>query len=253
MNPLITIITACYNSEHFLERSIQSVLAQTYENIEYIIIDGDSTDGTVAVIKKYEDRIHHWISEKDLGVYDAWNKGIKMSKGEWITFIGSDDVLYPDAMEKYVAFLNNSKEEYDYVSSKMHIIGTKGEMVRTLGKAWNWSEFRTSFIVAHPGSLHARAYFQKYGTYDPSFKICGDYDMLLRAGEALKAGYLNYDTIRMSLGGLSDTSKVFDETYKAMRYTAGVSAVEAKLVIFKLWAKYYIKHFFRFFNIYIKK
>ena len=89
--PLVSIVTVVYNGENFLEETIKSVINQTYENIEYIIIDGGSTDGTVDIIKKYEDKINYWVSEKDAGIYDAMNKGIEAFKGDYINFLNAGD------------------------------------------------------------------------------------------------------------------------------------------------------------------
>ncbi len=93
-NPLVTIVTVSYNVVSTIERTILSVVNQTYSNIEYIIIDGGSTDGTVDIIKKYMDKIAYWVSEPDKGIYDAMNKGILMAKGQWINFMNSGDYLY---------------------------------------------------------------------------------------------------------------------------------------------------------------
>jgi len=92
-NPLISIITVVYNGEKYLEETIQSIINQTYSNIEYIIIDGDSTDGTLEIIRKYEDKIDYWISERDEGISDAFNKGKNLCQGKYHIFINSDDVL----------------------------------------------------------------------------------------------------------------------------------------------------------------
>ncbi|MDH5645697.1 MAG: glycosyltransferase, partial [Candidatus Heimdallarchaeota archaeon] len=89
--PLVTIITAVLNGVDTLERTILSVISQSYTNIEYIIIDGGSTDGTIDIIRKYEHAIDCWVSESDTGIYDAWNKGVRLSNGEWIAFLGADD------------------------------------------------------------------------------------------------------------------------------------------------------------------
>ena len=93
-NPLISIITVVYNGEKYLEETIQSVINQTYDNVEYIIIDGGSTDGTIEIIKKYEENINYWVSEKDSGIYDAMNKGIKIANGKWINFMNAGDIFY---------------------------------------------------------------------------------------------------------------------------------------------------------------
>lgn len=90
-NPKVSVVTICYNSVQFIEKTIQSVLSQTYPNIEYIVIDGGSTDGTKEIIEKYSSRISYWCSEKDRGIYDAMNKGIRKATGEWINFMNSGD------------------------------------------------------------------------------------------------------------------------------------------------------------------
>ena len=121
--PLVNIITVVYNGEKYLEHTIQSVIRQTYDNIEYIIIDGGSTDGTVDVIKKYEDRIDYWVSEADKGVYDAMNKGVSAANGQWIYFLGSDDILF-DSIHKISNKLNNQYDAVygDVYMPKRHIL-----------------------------------------------------------------------------------------------------------------------------------
>ena len=106
LNPKISIVTACLNSESTIEKTIKSVLGQSYDNIEYIIIDGGSTDGTLDIINKYKDKLSYIVSEKDNGIYDAFNKGLKIFKGELIGFVNSDDYLLPDAMNILCKYYN---------------------------------------------------------------------------------------------------------------------------------------------------
>lgn len=111
--PLISIITVVYNGEKYLEQTIQSVINQTYKNIEYIVIDGGSTDGTLDIIKKYEEHISYWVSESDKGLYDAMNKGIGVAKGELIGMINSDDWYELEAVEIMAeAYKNNPTKVY---------------------------------------------------------------------------------------------------------------------------------------------
>lgn len=133
--PLITVVTVVFNGEKTLEQTIQSVVNQTYDNVEYIIIDGASTDRTLDIIKKYEDKIDYWQSESDKGIYDAMNKGIGLAKGEFLIFLGADDLLFsPNLMKDFSnqkldinfnyygdVYFNEHRVIYDYKFSKMKL------------------------------------------------------------------------------------------------------------------------------------
>jgi glycosyltransferase involved in cell wall biosynthesis len=213
--PLITVITAVFNCHQHIEQAILSVINQSYSNIEYIIIDGGSTDGTVDIIRKYESHINYWISEQDNGVYDAWNKGILHSHGKWISFLGADDIYLPNAIEEYV-FLINKYKNIQYISSEVRLISPAGKSLRTIGKAWNWPDFERYMNIAHVGSLHARSMFNERGLYNLDFKIAGDYEFLLRFNSSLRAIFLNNITVEMHVGGVSnEKTMVFVESAMA--------------------------------------
>ncbi len=93
--PVVSVITSVYNGAEGIERTIRSILAQNYPGVEYIVVDGGSGDGTVEILKRYNDSIDYWVSARDKGIYDAWNKGVQLAKGEWIAFLGSGDVYLP--------------------------------------------------------------------------------------------------------------------------------------------------------------
>lgn len=226
----ITVITAVFNGAETIEKSILSVIGQTYDNVEYIVIDGGSTDGTQEIIKRHEHAIDYWISEPDTGIYDAWNKGVQQAKGEWIAFLGADDVFVDGALQAYAESISaRSDRQLQYMSSKVNLV-SDGRVIRTIGQPWVWSIFRKHMNVAHVGSLHHRELFEQYGLFDTSYRICGDYEFLLRFREALKAGYLDQITVNMSIGGISSTSpKVFSETTQAKIITGGRAFIPAHL------------------------
>lgn len=252
-SPLISIITATFNSEKVLRCFLDSVQKQNFSDYELIIIDGESTDQTIDIIKQYTPNVvNTWISEKDNGVYDAWNKGLKLAKGEWITFIGSDDILLPDAFETYAEFLNKEENKgLNFLSSRLEMIDHKGKFVRELGWAWEWEKFRKMCNIAHPGALHHRSLFDIYGNFDTSYKICGDYDFLLRVGKNLRAAYINKITLKMSIGGLSDTKGLMKEVYTAITKTGDVSKYEAIQQYILQHIKFYVKHLLRKFDLHI--
>jgi glycosyltransferase involved in cell wall biosynthesis len=226
---VVTVITATFNAAQHIEKTILSVLNQSYNNVEYIIIDGGSTDGTLDIIRKYQHAIDYWISEPDKGIYDAWNKGICLSQGEWIAFLGADDILLKEALQSYVALIAsyyNSPPEY--VSSRVNLIsGTK--VSRTIGQQWRWKAFRSWMNVAHVGSLHSRSLFERYGLYDTSYRICADYEFLLRPGASLRSAYMDSITAYMRIGGISNSLQALWEAERAKVSTGGRSVVASRI------------------------
>lgn len=232
MRPTFSIIIAVFNGEKTIERAIASVLNQSYSNFELIIIDGDSRDNSKEIIKKYNQYIKYWVSEPDQGVYEAWNKGIKQSSGEWISFLGADDELYRDALYNYHQYIRaRSNTALDYVSSKVALV-SEGRIFRIFGERWNWKKFRYSMQVAHVGSIHHLNLYQRYGIYDESYKIVGDYEFLLRVGNKLNAGYIDAITANMCPGGISDSYRAILEAARAKFFTARISMI---LVILGAW------------------
>ena len=170
----ISIITICYNSAEFFAEAIESVLSQDYENFEYIIIDGGSTDGSVDIIRKYEDRLAYWVSEPDDGLYDAMNKGIEQATGDIIGMINSDDYYFPGTFQKVAeAFEGKNLEENIFWGDIMH-----GDE-RVLG--WrDWNVKRGAF-APHPSMFCPKKIYDQIGMYDTRYKILADYDFMYRA------------------------------------------------------------------------
>lgn len=234
--PLITIITAVFNAQKTLAATIESVINQSYDNIEFIIVDGGSTDASVDIMRKYDQYIDYWVSQPDAGIYDAWNRGVKLASGDWLAFLGADDAYLSGAIDGYVDFLaNHPSGTLEFVSSKVSLVKDT-KVLREVGHAWRWSIFRQYMGVAHVGAMHRRTLFEKYGLFDDSFKICGDYELLLRPRDRLGADFFDEVTVNMEVGGVSDTNvRVFDEAARAKILSGKRSVLLSHLE--KHWAK----------------
>lgn len=201
--PKITIIMAVYNRVDKIEQSISSIVNQTYENLECIIIDGGSTDGTVDIIKKYDDKIAYWCSEPDAGIYDAWNKGIVHAMGEYINFIGSDDALYDDSsITNIVTQLN---ENVDVLAGNIVLVYEKNgfEILMNNDKIKNQSNYNGGCILTQ-GTLIKRTIFDKY-RFDTSYKIAADYKFFLQYyyDESVRIKFIDDVIQYFSDGGVS--------------------------------------------------
>jgi glycosyltransferase involved in cell wall biosynthesis len=200
--PVVSIITVVFNGADVLEGTIQSILEQTYDNIEYIIIDGNSTDGTMEIIRKYQDSIANWITEPDRGIYDAMNKGIAMASGEWINFMNAGDTFYQS---------NTIESIYTTCDPKADIIFGAQELVypdrftvvkrtRPLRDVWKGN------ICWHQ-SLFVRTALLKHRPFDLSYEICADFDFLLYAFMHKKAFHDSGQIVsKILLGGFSDNN-----------------------------------------------
>ncbi|RZJ52090.1 MAG: glycosyltransferase [Flavobacterium sp.] len=202
----ISIITVCYNSEATLEDTIKSVAAQTYDNIEYIIVDGNSKDNTLNIVEKYPDVITKWISESDKGLYDAMNKGIAMATGDYIGILNSDDTFYePQTLEKLADFLKNNNIDActgDIVQHK------NGRIIRRYSsKNWTPEKLKIGFMAPHPSIFFKRSLFEKYGDYTLGYKIASDYELIIRyfLKNEISWKYSNLITTSMAVGGASSS------------------------------------------------
>ncbi len=202
-NKLVTIITAVYNGKQFLEYAIKSVKMQTYSNIQYIIIDGGSTDGTQEIIKKHTDFIDVWISEKDEGIADAWNKGLKLAKGEIIGFLNADDYYANDSISKVVEAIDTNQNCVTYGETVWIDRETGKELTRHNYK-FNPETIYNGFAFCHTSCFVTKGIYDKLGGFDIKYKIAIDTDFLLRC---LKNG-INFKHIDnatyMRNGGLSE-------------------------------------------------
>lgn len=200
--PFITVITVVRNGANTIRNTIRSVAQQTFRDFEYLVVDGASTDDTVRVLESETDSIDCWISEPDSGIYSAWNKAVRMARGQWIAFLGADDSYYPTALSDYADAMM-SLSNVHYVSSRIDL-AKGGEVVRTIGSPWGWPAFSRYMTVAHVGSMHHRSLFEQYGMFDEAYRICGDYELLLRPRDQLRTAFIDRITAQMTLGGISN-------------------------------------------------
>ena len=225
--PLVTVITAVFNGQPYLAECLDSVLQQDYPNIEHIVFDGGSTDGTLEILRHYDDRIAFWKSEPDRGVYDAWNKALSEAQGEWICFLGADDEFLPGAVSAYMR-LAHKHPEAEYLNSRERWVHPDGYQ-RTRGKPWTWPGIMRQMCMAHVGSMHRRSLFDRLGMYDRSFGTASDYELLLRARGSLKTAYMPVVTVMMRAGGMTDSRASLADATRAKIATGGRNATLAKL------------------------
>lgn len=180
-NPCITVITACLNSAATIEKSIKSVLSQTYKNIEYIIVDGGSNDGTLEIIRKYDEYLDCVISEKDNGVYDAMNKGINLAKGSILYFLNADDELYDETVFDIVINTFRRFPYVDVIYGNAKLIYPDGEEADAIyPKNLAWGHFRNR-TLCHQSMFTKRSAFKKVGLYELEYTIAADYAWILKS------------------------------------------------------------------------
>jgi len=203
-----SIITVCFNSEEFIRTAIESVLSQDYVNIEYIVIDGNSTDATVSIVKEYTDKIVHLVSEPDMGIYDAMNKGIALASGDVIGILNSDDFYPHTHVLSDVAHCFETKQEIDIVLGNVDYVHMMELNVAV--RYYSSSRFvpwklRFGLMPAHPGAFIKKSAYMNVGQYKLGYKIAADFDMFVRIFMHDKATYitLNEVVVRMRVGGVS--------------------------------------------------
>jgi glycosyltransferase involved in cell wall biosynthesis len=239
--PLVTVVTSIFNGQPYVAGCLESVLRQDYPNIEHIVVDGGSSDGTVEVLRQYDDRIALWMSEPDRGIYDAWNKALLEARGEWICFLGSDDELLPGTVSAYME-LAAQNPQAEYLSSRVKVVRASG-FAKIIGSPWTWEVFSRKMCTAHPGSMHRRSLFDRLGTYNISYSIVGDYELLLRAQNQLKTAFMPDVTAMIRYGGISYTRNAIAEQARAKIATGGRNKLLALAEMQYENAKYFLRPF----------
>lgn len=218
----VSIITVVFNNEKTISDTIKSVLNQTYHDIEYIIVDGKSTDDTLKIIKSYGSKINIVISEKDYGIYDAMNKGVAIASGDVIGFINADDMLYDKHCIKKI--INNFNEDIDVVYGDKTYVNRndKSKLVR-YWKAGNFEKkkYKYGWMTPHLSTYIKKKIYDRYGAFDTRFKIAADYELMLRFfyKNNLKIKYIPEIIVKMRVGGISNNSflNVVTSNYEAYK------------------------------------
>jgi glycosyltransferase involved in cell wall biosynthesis len=245
-NLTVSIITVTYNNVSTITETINSVLAQSYPDIEYVIIDGSSTDGTVAVVNSYGKKITKFISEPDYGIYDAINKGIRFASGDILGVLNSDDFFYDDNVIERIAaaFIDT---DIDAVFGDVQFVdplNTKKVVRYYSSKHFSTAKFRFGFMPAHPSFYVKRELFEKFGYYKTDYKIAADYELLIRFLHVNKIAckYLEMPFIIMRMGGISNKS-VFSNFTLNKEIARACKENGIKTNIFFIYSKYFTKIF----------
>lgn len=232
---LFSIITVCFNSEKTIERTIQSVLHQSFKDYEYIIVDGASGDKTIDIIHKYEPLFKgkmKWISEPDQGIYDAMNKGIKAAKGELVGIVNSDDYYELDALSKIM----QAYKGYDY-SIIYGLLRTVSEGKEVMVYLKN-HEFLEKDMIAHPACFVTRKIYEKYGMYSLKYPYSADYEFMLRMKKEREIRFIeSYEVIsNFSLDGASGSVRAYRDTLRLQHEYHLIGSKEYWVKMLKSWA-----------------
>lgn len=201
----ISIITVCFNSAETIEDTIKSVLSQNYKDIEYIVVDGGSTDGTIDIVKGYGDKIGVFLSEPDKGIYNAMNKGIRLSTGDIVATLNGDDVYADESIVgQMVEFIQSNGFDAGY-GDLVYIDNTNTGHIKRYWKTGQYKKgaFCYAWVIPHPTFFCRKDVFEKFGYFNDNLQIAADFELMLRFIERhqIKVGYLPKVIVKMRTGG----------------------------------------------------
>lgn len=202
---LVSVVVATLNSAHTLPACLSSISSQSHRRREIIVVDGGSYDGTPEVLRGARSELAHSISEPDQGIYDAWNKGVRVARGEWICFMGADDEFSDrDALAALARAAAQSEGER-IVYGRANLVTRKGTVAQTIGKPWRDArqELFDGFMLPQTATLHYRTLFEEFGSFDRSYRVAGDYEFLLRELVVREALFVDRVVANVRLGGVS--------------------------------------------------
>ena len=208
LNPLISVITATYNAAQALPYTMQSICKQSFEDFEWIVMDGGSTDGTTDLLEECA-RISYWRSERDRGIYDAWNKAVRQARGQWVIFIGAGDEFASDTvLEEIAPILTVAFPAHSVVYGKVELVGERDRnLIEIVDRPWDrikgkWQLYRP-VVPVHPETFQHRSLFVGEEPFDLRFSIASDTHFLLKAFQEKEPLYIPLLIDRMTVGGVS--------------------------------------------------
>lgn len=235
--PRLSIVIATRNAAAILEHCLHSIIGQHYGNWELLVADGGSSDGTVELIRRYEDHVAWWESRNDGGIYDAWNTALEHATGEYVCFLGADDAWH-DASTLERVFAAIGDDAFDLVTGRGVLVDRAGRGTHLFGNPWDYRKLMRRMTICHPGALHRRDLFRRFGTFDASYRISADYDFLLRLPANLRSLHLDVPLVDVADQGLSRDRRwlMLAERYRAQSSCERIGRTRATLnFLDKLW------------------
>jgi glycosyltransferase involved in cell wall biosynthesis len=242
----ISIITVCFNSAGTIKDAIASVLSQDHPDVEYIIVDGSSKDGTIEIIRSFGNKVTQWISEPDAGIYDAMNKGIAIATGDIVGMLNSDDFYFNSSVLSRVAQAFEDPDTQAVFGDLIFVDPSDLEkVVRTYSsRKWHPGKFAWGYMPAHPTFFVRRKHYDLTGPFETDYKIAADYEMLIRMlyVNRLSYKYLGFNMVKMRRGGVSSNglrSNIIlnEEIIRACRKNG------IRTNMLKVYSKYFVKIF----------
>ena len=224
--PRVSILVATWNCGPQLAQFLESLAAQSWRDWQLLLLDNASSDGTAGLVEAFRLRLVCperlvWSSQPDGGIYDAWNRGLQLATGEYLCFIGADDVFVDAQSLERIAALTASGA--DLITARNAYYAADGRLLRHWGAGWQWRRMRQSMTIAHPAMLLRRELFGRFGAFDARFRICGDYEWLLRLPPSLRCVHSSDSILKVVQAGVSHTriGQVYAETFQAQRRHLG--------------------------------
>ena len=231
--PRVSIVIGVKNGARTLQRCLDSIAAQDVPERETIVLDSASTDGTRELLEANarEGKVTHYVSEPDGGLYEAWNKGVRRSRGEWICFLGCDDAFHdPAALRSLLDAARTARGGARIVYGLVNRVTQSGVVAETWGEPWAAARAAcfAGFMIPHPGTLHHRSVFEEHGPFDESYRVAGDYEFLVR--ELMKRGPLFVErvVVDMRFGGMSSRPAAIYRTLQEVQRARAAHGLRGK-------------------------